>query len=117
MGAFFIGRLLKKSHQAFVLEHRLVRRSARPSQPKLLRRSRPATPPRGLSIGCDDLTIFEQPVRHFTFHISRSTIPSIRPTSSVYPPCSLWTISGGSTRVSAFLPLASCARNMVAAAP
>src|SRR3974390_2354411 len=61
MGAFFIGRLLKKSHQAFVLEHRLVRRSARPSQPKLLRRSRPATPPRGLSIGCDDLTIFEQP--------------------------------------------------------
>jgi len=41
-------RLLKNSHLATVLESRLVRRSA-------------ATPPRVLSIGCDDLTIFEQP--------------------------------------------------------
>jgi len=41
-------RLLKNSHQAFVLASPFVRRSA-------------ATPPRGLSIGCNDLTIFEQP--------------------------------------------------------
>jgi hypothetical protein len=41
-------RLLKNSHLAAILESPFVRRSA-------------ATPPQGLSSGCDDLTIFEQP--------------------------------------------------------
>jgi hypothetical protein len=49
-----LSRLLKNSHLAAILESRLVRRSAVYAQ-RVLRL-------RGAFCGCDDLTIFEQPL-------------------------------------------------------